>query len=133
MPYGVNESTLAKASSFPSDHAVMFFALATGLFFVSRRAGILAVLYTVTAIALPRMYLGLHYFSDIGAGGAIGASISWLANRFLPASRGVQALKRLSLSTPRFFYPLLFLVTFEVAGLFDSTRAIARGLQKVFG
>jgi undecaprenyl-diphosphatase len=132
-PYGVDDSVLAKASSFPSDHAVLFFALATGLFFVSRRAGVLAVLHTLAMIALPRMYLGLHYFSDIGAGGAVGASICWLANRFLPTSRGVQALERLSSAKPTYFYPVMFLVTYQVAELFESTRAIARGLLQVLG
>jgi undecaprenyl-diphosphatase len=77
------------------------------------------------------MYLGLHYFSDIVAGGAVGASICSLLNHILPASRGVQMLKRLFSTKPMVFYPLLFLTTFELAELFESTRAIARGLLEM--
>lgn len=131
MPCFANDSVLAKASSFPSDHAVLFFALSTGLSFVSRRAGILAALYTLVMIALPRMYLGLHYFSDIVAGGAVGVFTCSLVNHFLPASRGVQTLNRVFSAKPMFFYPLLFLTTFELAELFESTRAIARGLLEI--
>jgi len=32
------------ASSFPSDHAVMFFALATGIFLISKRLGVFSFL-----------------------------------------------------------------------------------------
>lgn len=130
-PYGVNLGVLAKASSFPSDHAVLFFGLATGLYFVSRTAGILAAIYTMALIALPRMYLGLHYFSDIVAGAVVGASICWLANRFLPATRVVHVLEQQAVAKPMYFYPVLFLVTFQIAELFDSARAILSGLHKV--
>ena len=130
-PYGVNSTVLAKASSFPSDHAVLFFALATGLFFVSRRAAISAIFYTFAVIALPRMYLGWHYFSDILAGAVVGASISWAANRLLPESQAAQAILRFSSARPMYFYPLLFLVTFEVAELFEGIRAIVGGLLKL--
>src|SRR5438270_12959500 len=43
MPYGMDEKTLIHWSSFPSDHAVLFFALAATIFFVSKRAGLLAL------------------------------------------------------------------------------------------
>jgi undecaprenyl-diphosphatase len=131
-PYGAAGTVVAKMSSFPSDHAVLFFALATGLFFVSRRAGLLAMLYTSIVVALPRMYLGLHYFSDIVAGAAVGVAICWLGNVVLPRSRGVQALVALSTTRPALFYPLLFLVTFEIAELFGSARTIASGVLKLF-
>lgn len=131
VPYGVNTSVLAKASSFPSDHAVLFFALVTGLYMVSRAAGILAAVYTIVVIALPRLYLGLHYFSDIVAGAAIGASICWLANRILPRTRLVHAIEVQASARPSFFYAVLFLVTSQIAELFDSLRAIAGGLLKL--
>jgi undecaprenyl-diphosphatase len=133
VPFGLDDSLLAKASSFPSDHAVLFFGLATGLFLLSRRVGTVVALYTFVVIGLPRMYLGFHYFSDIVAGAAIGAGICWLANRFLAGSRGVQWLERWSSAQPMYFYPLLFLVTYQIAELFDSSRAIVRGLLKLVG
>ena len=131
-PYGAAGTVVAKMSSFPSDHAVLFFALATGLCFVSRRAGILAVLYTAIVVALPRLYLGLHYFSDIVAGAVLGVAICWIGNLVLPRSRGVQRLLAVSMTRPALFYPALFLVTFEIAELFGSARALASGFFKLF-
>ena len=43
LPYGVTETTLLGWSFFPSDHAVLYFALATTLVFVSRCVGIFAL------------------------------------------------------------------------------------------
>ncbi|WP_427913108.1 phosphatase PAP2 family protein [Ramlibacter sp. MMS24-I3-19] len=132
VPYGVNLGVLAKASSFPSDHAVLFFGLAAGLYHISRPVGLLAAVYTALLIALPRMYLGLHYFSDIVAGGVIGAAVCCVANRVLPATCVVQVLEQQVSMRPMWFYPALFLVTFEITELFESTRSIVGGLFKIF-
>src|ERR1700722_19696343 len=40
-----DETGLERGSSFPSDHAALFFGLATGIFLVSRRLGLIAFLY----------------------------------------------------------------------------------------
>jgi membrane-associated phospholipid phosphatase len=68
-------------SSFPSDHAALFGALAMTLFFVSRRAGLLALLYSLLFIDFPRVYLGLHYPSDILGGLMVGFAVAWIATR----------------------------------------------------
>lgn len=130
LPYGVAESALDKLSSFPSDHATLFFALATGMFFVSRRLGIATLAYTTIAIALPRLYLGLHYMSDIVVGGLIGSLVAIAGNMLLPRGRLVQAVKRMSVSTPQFFYPVLFLVTYQIADLFENSRIMVAGIGK---
>ena len=130
-PYGVAEEALAKLSSFPSDHAVLFFALATGLFFISRALGVVTLLYAALVIALPRMYLGLHYPTDILGGALVGVVISWLGNLWLPGTRMVQFLKDLSWARPMYFYPAMFLVTYQVADLFENSRAFASGLFKL--
>jgi undecaprenyl-diphosphatase len=130
-PYGVSEDALAKLSSFPSDHAVLFFALATGLFFISRALGAFALVYTVLVVALPRMYLGLHYPTDILAGGLVGAAFSWLGNTYLPGKRIVQSIRESAWTTPRYFYPALFLVTYQIADLFENSRAIVGGVFRL--
>jgi undecaprenyl-diphosphatase len=132
IPYGVATNALGTLSSFPSDHAVLFFALVTGLFFISKALGAFALCYTIVVIVLPRMYLGLHYPSDILAGAAVGAAISWLGNIWLPEQRGVQYIKSLSWSKPMFFYPVMFLVSYQIADLFENSRSIVGGLFKVF-
>ena len=74
-PPGVDTST-----SFPSDHATLFCALATGFFFLSKRLGAAAMLYTVLFVCFPRAYLGYHYLSDLVMGGLIGVVVACLAN-----------------------------------------------------
>ena len=53
VPYGVDLEILDGWSSFPSDHAVLFFTLATGLFFVSRGIGAFAFAYVLARHRLP--------------------------------------------------------------------------------
>ena len=77
MPLGT-EKKMEEWSSFPSDHSALFYSLATGFGLISRPAGLLAYLYYFVAICVPRMYLGLHYPTDLLAGALIGA-VSTLA------------------------------------------------------
>jgi len=69
--------------SFPSGHAATSFACAATLAtFVSRRGGI--VLYVLAAgIAYSRVYVGVHYPSDVAGGLLLGRSVAdaWLAVR----------------------------------------------------
>ena len=61
IPYGFNASILESWSSFPSDHAVLFFSLATGMFLLSRKLGMFVLIYVLAIICFPRVYIGLHY------------------------------------------------------------------------
>jgi membrane-associated phospholipid phosphatase len=66
--------------SFPSDHAVMAGAVAMGLFLVSRRIGLVA-LVAALLMAFTRVYVGAHYPDDVIAGLALGAGVvalGWL-------------------------------------------------------
>src|SRR5512140_351802 len=85
IPYGVPQGEVdwwEGHSSFPSDHAAMFFALAAGLFYASRKLGWVALIYTVILIAIPRLYNGAHYFSDLLAGALIGIVAGRVVNIF---------------------------------------------------
>jgi len=63
--------------SFPSSHAVNNFAAATYLsFFFKKYKKIFFI--TAVLIAISRVYLGLHYPSDIIAGALIGALLGYL-------------------------------------------------------
>lgn len=69
--------------SFPSDHAVMAGAAATGLLFVSRRLGIVALAAAVL-MAFSRVYVAAHYPWDVLAGLMLGAGVTglgWLLAR----------------------------------------------------
>jgi undecaprenyl-diphosphatase len=109
-------------SSFPSDHAILFFTLSTCLFFISRVMGWIALLDTVFVICLPRIYLGIHYPTDILAGAVIGVVIGVLANQ--------PAVKR-SLAKGGFmwaekssgsFYAFSFLFIYEIIDDFFDAR-----------
>jgi len=112
-------------SSFPSDHAVMFVAVAAGLFFYrGKRTGLLAFGYVVALILFPRLYLGYHWPIDILAGAVLGVLTA--AVFFVPAvvsllERIVDACMRWSYGT---FMALLFLLTYEVATMYTDTRLI---------
>src|SRR5580704_16132106 len=63
-------------SSFPSDTAAYFFALAFGIACLSRGLAIPAMLYAAGWICLPRVFLGEHYASDVIVGAAIGIVVA---------------------------------------------------------
>jgi undecaprenyl-diphosphatase len=131
MPYGSNENMMIQWSSFPSDHAALFFALALSLFFVSRRAGIVALCYTFLIVCLPRMYMGFHYPTDILAGALIGlgaASLVKIASFRIAMTRPVMRVLK---ESPGAFYAGFFIVTFQIAITFDSLRHIARYFQQL--
>ncbi len=124
LAYGMSRAVLDGASSFPSDHAVLFFSLSVGLLFVSRAVGLFAIGYTTLFIALPRLYLGLHYPTDILAGGLLGGLIAGLFNRYVASSIAVVSVTRYSSASPQIFYPLFFLVSYQIAELFEGVRAL---------
>jgi undecaprenyl-diphosphatase len=60
------------SASFPSGHAAVAFAAAVAVGVVHRRA-LWPLLGLAAVVALSRVYLGVHYWSDVVAGGALGA------------------------------------------------------------
>ena len=115
-------------SAFPSDTATYYFALAFGLAWLSRRLAVPAMLYTTFWICLVRVYLGLHYASDIVVGAAIGVVVVWAALRtdWLQSVVAPRILARES--KPELFYAAAFLLTFEMADVFDHIRDAVRGM-----
>lgn len=74
--------------SFPSDHATMAGAVAVGLWIVSRRLGLIAIVAGLL-MAFARVYIAAHYPFDVVAGlllGAIVAVVVYLIGR-IPVTR----------------------------------------------
>ncbi len=88
---GFGTGDMGGNSSFPSDHALMFMAMAVCIFQYARVAGIALMLHAVVVISLPRMYLGLHWPSDIAAGLVLGAGLALLLQK--PLARAVSSLR----------------------------------------
>ena len=131
IPYVFNESTVVHWSSFPSDHAAMFFALALSVYFVSRRAGIAAFCYVLLFVCVPRLYMGFHYPTDLVVGALIGIGVAYLSRiesfrraTTVPVMRWVER-------SPGLFYAGFFIVTFQMAITFASFRHIARYLVEL--
>jgi undecaprenyl-diphosphatase len=119
-----DQSNWTTWSSFPSDHAALFFALTIGVFRVSRKGGIALFFYVILFICLPRMYVGIHYPTDILAGLAIGFGAFALL--------GIEKINRLWTrpifvlleKKPGFFYALFFVLSFQIATLFWDIRVL---------
>lgn len=109
-------------SSFPSDHAILFIALATGILLASRRVGALAFSYAVVLICFPRLWLGFHFLSDLLAGAFLGAALVLLFNWQKVRSAVAGPLCALLEAKPQIFYTGLFLFSYQVAQMFDPTR-----------
>lgn len=131
LPLSVNPGTLDGWSSFPSDHAVLYAALVTGCWMVNRWAGLLAILHALVVIAFARVYLTLHYPSDILGGAVIGLVVGLVLMPpavFLVRRAGVLDMAE---RWPQYFHPLLFIALLEIATMFESARSFVRGLISV--
>jgi membrane-associated phospholipid phosphatase len=111
-------------TSFPSDHATLFCALATGFFFISRRLGVAAIFYAIVVVCFPRAFLGYHHPTDLLAGGLVGLVIAYIAN--LPVVRRIfyQPIVVWQQRYPSPFYAGMFLLTYQIDDLFNGTRSI---------
>ncbi len=83
-PYMVDESVTLlvpalKSFSFPSGHTMNGFTAATAMFFNNKKLGIPALILAAT-IAFSRMYLFMHYPTDILGGILVGVSMAFLVN-----------------------------------------------------
>jgi undecaprenyl-diphosphatase len=76
-------------NGFPSDHALVSFAVAGGLFAWRWMAG-LAVSIVATLIGIARIFVGVHWPLDIVGGAAIGILAGELMARTLPLLEIVQ-------------------------------------------
>jgi undecaprenyl-diphosphatase len=83
----------------PSGHAAMSFAAALVLaFLVRRRDAAAAFLLLAAGIAWSRVYVGVHYPSDVLLGGMLGLGVGGLTVALVPR---VRALRRPGAGPPR--------------------------------
>ena len=124
VPYGLTGAELRTWSSFPSDHAMMFFELATGILLVSRRLGTVLLLHALLVVSLPRVYAGLHFPTDIIGGAAIGTLMAVLVTSTRLRDLIARPLLAIERKSPSAFYAALFLLSIEVVDMFDGPRAV---------
>jgi undecaprenyl-diphosphatase len=128
VAFGNRYQELEGWSAFPSDHAMLFSALATGLLLVSRRVGVAAHAYWLVVIGLPRVYLGLHYPTDIIAGSVLGALICWAVNVPRVRTLLMSLPLRWQRDHPAAFYVCFFFLCMQVAVMFVDLRTALHGI-----
>lgn len=126
VPSGLDYERLEHWSSFPSDHAVIYSAIATAIWLKDRRLGALAFAWTLVIGSLPRLYLGLHYPSDVVGGVLLGMLVGYLAQHVGPPTTVTNAVLFWERRHSEIFYPLAVLFTSELLGLFDDLRHLGQ-------
>lgn len=72
----------ANEKSFPSDHATLAFAVALPAIAAAWRRWLVVVLAcSAAAIAVGRVFVGVHYVSDVLAGGLLALVVWWFVRR----------------------------------------------------
>jgi undecaprenyl-diphosphatase len=69
-------------SSFPSIHASLSFAFATMVHFYRKKLGWVLLVLAVL-VSYSRVYLGVHYWSDIITGAVLGAAVAYGTDRMM--------------------------------------------------
>lgn len=133
LPFGFNPQVFERLdSSFPSDHAVLFFAISTAVWSASRSLGAFAFAWTAVAICLPRIYAGYHYPTDILAGAALGIVVMLLALKMpVPGERRLAEL--LPERVPGWALAAAFVSTYQAMILFADLRHLAKWTFAVIG
>jgi undecaprenyl-diphosphatase len=111
-------------NSMPSDHAILYFALATGIFLISKKVGIITFIYIFLIGNFPRIYLGYHYPIDIFVGAMVGILITLLYSKIWISDVINERVLKFSTNYTGLFYVLFFLLTYQIGTMFDSLRDI---------
>jgi undecaprenyl-diphosphatase len=118
LPSGL-ATNWGRGSSFPSDTATLYFALAMVVFSVSRRLGLGAFIWVAVLIAIPRVYLMVHHASDILGGAALGIGTVWAMQRYTFEWPIWDRILAFELRTPQVFYPVMFCYGYQVVDAFQ--------------
>ena len=124
------ENKLQTWNAFPSDHAMLWCAVATGVFVASRRVGFFALAYAILFISMTRVYVGLHHPTDVLAGIALGVSICLLLNLTQCRQLIATPVLRFSREHQCLFHVGMFLLSFGMVTHFDELLKLGSSFLK---
>ena len=129
LPFGVEPDALNHFNSFPSDHGAVFFTLCAVIWRERPQLGIAAFVWAAI-IDFARVYEGYHFPSDLVGAIALGLLVLYL---FQPVhgARPVSRILAFAQDRAAWFYMTAFLMTYQIATLFDDVREIGRGMSAV--
>lgn len=128
-PIGVEWGTVNDWNCFPSDHAAVFFGLATLIWMNDRHLGVFA-LFWAAIVSTIRVYLGFHYPTDILGGEALGIFMVILFQRF-PLPTLVSRLLDWERNASPSFYAVAFIASYQAGTLFNDVRNIGHLLVQL--
>ena len=87
-------TTIPSDSSFPSGHTAASFAVAAGVYMAGwKKTGV--VLYVFSGvIGFSRIYLGVHFPSDVIGGAVVGVLCAWGARKFIDLAGKTQKVQK---------------------------------------
>jgi membrane-associated phospholipid phosphatase len=129
LPFGVDPDTLNHFNSFPSDHGAVFFTLCAVIWRERPQLGIAAFVWAVV-VDVARVYEGYHFPSDVAGSIALGLLVLYLL-RPVHSAKPVSRALVWAQDRPALFYMAAFVITFQIATLFDDLRKIGRGMSAV--
>jgi membrane-associated phospholipid phosphatase len=123
VPYPVH--WIERHGSFPSDHAALAFALAIGFFALSSFwVGLAMTAYVTVFVCLPRLYVGMHWPSDLLGGALIGSAFTAFFCLARVRARFAVPAERLLSRSPGLFYAAMFLAAFGLMTRFHDAREL---------
>lgn len=131
VPYGQSTQMLIGWSSFPSDHAAVYFTLAICLYSVSRRLGIFALCWAFFVTSLSRVYLGLHYPTDVIAGVLLAIGVAFLSRNSAIRAAVTRRTLQWHERHPGPFYAVIFLYSVQLATAFESVLVVKDYIKAV--
>jgi len=128
-PFSVAPDSLNHFSAFPSDHGAVFFTLCVVIWRVRPGFGAAAFAWALI-VDLARVYEGYHFPSDLAGSIALGLAILCLFQNAHTwgICRRIVGYER---SARPWFYMFAFLITFQIATLFDDIRQMGSGLASI--
>jgi hypothetical protein len=117
-------------SSFPSDTLALLFAIAAGFWLGSRWLGLVFGVFALST-SLARVYLGIHYPSDILVGAMLGIATSIALDRDFVRRKIAAPILAIETFYPPYFYGVFF-VNFPSSRMDSRSRDVLRSQSYIY-